>query len=107
MKKKLLIILLFIIIFLIIIILFPISESQSQVGKKIFINKGKCAACHTLSDARSYSKIGPNLDYRKPSKSRVLMTVMEGAGAMPSLEGTLSKEEMEAVSEYVYQATKE
>ena len=41
-----------------------------------------------------------------PSKSRILYAVMEGVGAMPSLEGILSKEEMEIVASYVYQVTK-
>jgi mono/diheme cytochrome c family protein len=83
------------------------SDPKFELGKKVFLNNGKCAGCHTLSDALSYSKIGPNLDSRKPSKSRVMIAVMEGVGVMPSLEGTLSKVEMEAVAEYVYQTTKE
>ena len=86
--------------------IYPFSKSKAEIGKKIFINKGKCASCHTLSDAVSYSNNGPNLDDRKPSKSRVMYTVMEGVGAMLSLEGILSREEMEAVADYVYQATK-
>ena len=96
----------FVIIFFIITFLFPISKSKAQIGKEIFINKGKCASCHTLSDASSHSNIGPNLDYIKTTKSRVKIAVMEGAGAMKSLEDVLSKVEIEAVAEYVYQATK-
>jgi len=107
MKKILLTLLLIGIIFYIFIKVFPFSKSKSEIGKEIFLVKGRCATCHTLSDASSYSNIGPNLDYRKPSKSRVLYTVMEGVGAMSSLEGILSKEEMEAVADFVYQATKE
>jgi mono/diheme cytochrome c family protein len=31
-------------------------------GKKLFLGDGKCAACHTLADAGSQGKAGPNLD---------------------------------------------
>ena len=106
MKKILLTLLSIGIIFSIFITVFPISKSKNELGREIFVNKGNCASCHTLSDASSYSNIGPNLDYRKPSKARVLYTVMEGAGAMPSLEGILSKEEMNIVADYVYDVTK-
>ena len=106
MKKILSAILSIGIFFSIFIWLIPLSKSKNELGRDIFVNKGNCASCHTLSDASSYSNIGPNLDYRKPSKARVLYTVMEGAGAMQSLEGILSKEEMEIVADYVYEVTK-
>tara|TARA_B110000977_G_C10937895_1_gene439703 strand:+ start:98 stop:421 length:324 start_codon:yes stop_codon:yes gene_type:complete len=106
MKKTSLTILLIGIFFITFIWLFSFSKPKNEIGREIFVNKGNCASCHTLSDASSYSNIGPNLDYRKPSKSRILYAVMEGVGAMPSLEGILSKEEMEIVASYVYQVTK-
>ena len=98
MKKTSLTILLIGIFFITFIWLFSFSKPKNEIGREIFVNKGNCASCHTLSDASSYSNIGPNLDYRKPSKSRILYAVMEGVGAMPSLEGILSKEEMEIVA---------
>jgi mono/diheme cytochrome c family protein len=88
--------------------LFLSKDSKFKLGKEIFLHKGKCASCHTLSDANSYAETGPNLDKIIPDKLRVVKATSEGVGVMPSslLEGILNKDEIEAVAEYVSKATK-
>ena len=70
-------------------------------GKSIFLEKGNCATCHSLNDARSNADIGPNLNLIKPDIGRVVMAVTNGIGVMPSYEGILTYEEIEAVALYV------
>jgi len=72
-----------------------------DLGKNIFLEKGNCAACHTLNDAGSNADIGPNLNLIKPDVGRVVMAVTNGIGVMPAYEGTLTSEEIEAVALYV------
>jgi len=105
MKKKLINISCF--IFLSIIISPQVIEADDlfDLGKKIFLEKGNCATCHTLNDANSYGNVGPNLDEIKPDITRILLAVTNGIGVMPSYEGELSKAEIIAVATYVAQIT--
>ena len=105
MKKKLINISCF--IFLSIIILPQVIKADDlfDLGKKIFLEKGNCATCHTLNDANSYGNVGPNLDEIKPDITRILLAVTNGIGVMPSYEGELSKAEIIAVATYVAQIT--
>ena len=77
------------------------AEEKLNIGKNIFLEKGNCATCHTLSDAGSNADIGPNLNLIKPDLGRVVMAVTNGIGVMPAYEGILTSEEIEAVSVYV------
>ena len=75
------------------------------MGKDVFLNKAVCSTCHTLADAGSSSNIGPNLNEIRPNKMRVINTVTNGIGVMPSYEGELTSEEIEAVAHYVSTST--
>ena len=77
------------------------SDPIFEMGKTIFLEQGNCAACHVLSDAKSNGEIGPNLNQIKPDITRVISVVTNGIGVMPSYEGVLSIEEIEAVAHYV------
>ncbi len=77
------------------------ADEILNLGKNIFLEKGNCATCHTLSDAGSNADIGPNLNLIKPDVGRVVMAVTNGIGVMPAYEGILTSEEIEAVSTYV------
>jgi len=68
-------------------------------GEAIFTEN--CASCHTLAAAGATGTIGPNLDESRPSRELAVDRVTNGQGAMPSFEGTLSPEQIEAVAEYV------
>jgi mono/diheme cytochrome c family protein len=94
-------------IFLSIIISPQVIEADDlfDLGKKIFLEKGNCATCHTLNDSNSYGNVGPNLDEIKPDITRILLAVTNGIGVMPSYEGELSKAEIIAVATYVAQIT--
>ena len=77
------------------------SDPIFDLGKDIFINKAVCSSCHTLSDASSNGQIGPNLNDIRPNKMRVINAVTNGIGVMPSYQGELTIEEIEAVAHYV------
>ena len=51
------------------------SDEIYLEGKKIFLEKGNCALCHTLTDAGSSGNIGPNLNEIKPNPMRIIVAV--------------------------------
>ena len=77
------------------------ADEMLNLGKNIFLEKGNCATCHSLSDAGSNANIGPNLDMIKPDVGRIVIAVTNGIGVMPAYEGILTPEEIEAVALYV------
>jgi len=90
--------------FIILINLFSFGASADTLFKKgrdVYLNKGMCGSCHTLSEAKSEGKIGPNLNDLKPDIAKVIHAVTNGIGVMPSFDGMLSKEDIEAVAHYV------
>jgi cytochrome c2 len=92
--------------------------AQAKTGEQIFTAAG-CAGCHTFAPAGSNGNIGPNLDElataagdREPGKSaedyirESLVApdafLVEGFGnAMPSYEGRLTDEQIQALVEYL------
>ena len=81
------------------------SVAQMELGLEVYNNKAQCGMCHTLQAAGSEGQIGINLDQLKPSMLQVVSTVTNGIGVMPSFEGRLSSEEIEAVSYFVSSST--
>ena len=81
------------------------SDEIFNLGKDIFLNSGNCATCHSLKDAGSVANVGPNLNEIKPDIGRVIISVTNGAGVMPSYLGILSQEEIDAVAYYVSEAS--
>jgi len=94
-------------IFIISILFLNVAKSDEIYleGKKIFLEKGNCALCHTLAGAGSSGNIGPNLNEIKPDSMRVIVAVTNGIGVMPAFEGQLSSLEIEAVAKYVSEST--
>ena len=96
-------------IFLILICLifssFASADSKMELGLEIFNSKAQCGMCHTLQSAGSKGQIGTNLDQLKPLMLQVVSAVTNGIGVMPSFEGMLSSEEIEAVSYFVSTST--
>jgi mono/diheme cytochrome c family protein len=94
--------------------------AQAETGEQIFTAAG-CAGCHTFAPAGSNANIGPNLDElasaagdREPGTSpedyvRESLTnpeafLVEGFGnAMPSYDGRLTDEQIQALTEYLLQ----
>jgi len=107
MSKKLINLKNFLFIFIISLFFLNLAKSDEIYleGKKIFLEKGNCAICHTLKDAGSSGNIGPNLNEIRPDQMRVIVAVTNGIGVMPAYEGQLSSLEIEAVAKYVYVAS--
>ncbi len=76
-----------------------------DLGLEVYNDKAQCGICHTLQAAGSIGNIGPNLDQLKPLKDQVIASVTNGIGVMPAFEDTLTQEEIEAVSHYVFNST--
>ena len=81
------------------------ADSKMELGLEVFNNKAQCGMCHTLQAAGSEGQIGTNLDQLKPSMLQVVSAVTNGIGVMPSFEGILSSEEIDAVAYYVFEST--
>ena len=81
------------------------ADPKMELGLEVFNNKAQCGMCHTLKAAGSEGQIGINLDQLKPLMSQVIMAVTNGNGVMPTFEGMLSSEEIEAVSYFVFTST--
>ena len=81
------------------------SVAQMELGLEVFNNKAQCGTCHTLKATGSEGQIGINLDQLKPSMQQVVSAVTNGIGVMPSFEGMLSVEEIEAVAYFVSTST--
>ena len=82
-----------------------IADDKMDLGLEIYKNKAQCGVCHILQAAGSDGQIGPNLDLLKSSKERIIYTVVNGIGVMPSFEDTLTMEEIESVAYYVFNST--
>jgi cytochrome c6 len=67
--------------------------------------QGRCGTCHTLADAMTHGRVGPNLDRLKPAYAQILRQVTHGGpgglGSMPRFEDQLTKAQIAAVSRYV------
>lgn len=84
------------------------DTAQLEEGKMLFSSTAQpiaCAVCHTLEDAGAVGTIGPNLDELKPDGDRILKTMMEGMGAMPSFADSLDDDQREAIIKYVLKST--
>jgi len=80
------------------------GASQGTDGKSLFTANG-CGSCHTLQDAGSTGTVGPDLDESKPARDLVIKNVTNGAGAMPAFGDKLSNEQIEAIADYIVNAT--
>jgi mono/diheme cytochrome c family protein len=76
-----------------------VAATKPTDGKSIF--QANCGACHTLADAGTSGKVGPNLDDVKPTRGKVVTQVTNGGGAMPAFKGTLDAQQIGAVADYV------
>src|SRR5919204_530268 len=72
---------------------------QPTSGKDIFT--ANCGSCHTLADAGTSGKVGPNLDQLKPALARVVKQVTNGGAIMPAFKGKLSEAQIKAVAKYI------
>tara|TARA_B100001250_G_scaffold353024_1_gene326140 strand:- start:489 stop:800 length:312 start_codon:yes stop_codon:yes gene_type:complete len=80
-------------------------DEKFDLGKDVFLNIGNCGACHSLKDANTVANVGPNLNEIKPDIGRVINSVSNGIGVMPSFLGILSEKEINAVAYYVSESS--
>ena len=97
--------LIFLLIFNLSILNNSYSDEKFNLGKDIFLNGGNCGSCHSLKDAGTVGNIGPNLNLIRPDIGRVLNSVTNGIGVMPSFLGILSEDEIKAVAYYVSESS--
>ena len=81
------------------------ADDKIVLGLDVYNNKAQCGVCHTLQAAGSAGNIGPNLDQLKLQMPQIIAAVTNGIGVMPSWEGILTYEEIEAVAYYVFNST--
>ena len=79
-----------------------VTADKPTDGKSIFT--ANCGSCHTLADAGTSGKVGPNLDDAKPPKDLVVQRVTNGQGVMPSFKDSLDEQQIQAVADYVSSA---
>ena len=73
------------------------DQAASDDPKQVFAST--CGGCHTLADAETGGKIGPDLDDLEPNAATVVQAIENGPGQMP--EGLLQGTEAQAVADYV------
>ena len=98
--------LIFLLIFNLLLFNKTFSDEKFDLGKDIFLNAGNCGSCHSLKDANTVGNIGPNLNEIKPDIGRVVNSVANGIGVMPSFLQILSEDEINAVAYYVSESSK-
>lgn len=82
--------------------------AEGARGRAVFENEG-CASCHTLADAGSTGRIGPNLDdaIADDDAERIRRYVVDPGPGMPDRYGDLPKAELDALVRYLEAATPE
>ena len=75
------------------------ATAAAADGAALF--KDNCGSCHTLSAAGTSGSVGPKLDGLALDATIVAQAMRSGPGLMPSFEGQLSPQEIDAVAAYV------
>ncbi|WP_462413135.1 outer membrane protein assembly factor BamB family protein [Neobacillus sp. Marseille-QA0830] len=73
------------------------KKDSADDGESIYTNN--CLACHGAEGAGGHN--GPNLQQTKLDRAGVIKQVTNGGGGMPPFKNTLTKEQIEAVADYV------
>ncbi|MEH7302668.1 outer membrane protein assembly factor BamB family protein [Neobacillus drentensis] len=73
------------------------EKTSTEAGETVY--KNNCMACHGAGGAGGHN--GPNLTNTKMDRAAIIKQVENGKGQMPPFKDTLSKEEIQAVADYV------
>ena len=79
------------------------GQAAPSDPKELFVQS--CGSCHTLADAGTTGTIGPDLDQLKPPLDAAVEQITNGGGGMPAFGDQLSEQQIQALAEYVVQAT--
>ena len=82
----------------------PFSQKAKE-GRGFFL-ESNCGTCHHLNDADAEGQVGPNFNQLKPSPQQVQDAVKHGVGIMPAYGDAFSPEQLEALSQYIFEAAK-
>jgi cytochrome c oxidase subunit 2 len=91
------------------------EADKAALGKQIFTSEGGCGACHTLSDAGTSGKVGPNLDqigkqgadFIRQSIVTPNKVITKGFPAdtmPPDFQSRLGKDKIDALVQYLLKA---
>ena len=75
-----------------------------ELGLEVYKEKAQCGTCHTMQAAGAEGNIGPNLDQLNAQMDQIIYVVTNGIGVMPPWGGIFTKQEIEAVSFYVFKS---
>ena len=83
----------------------PLSSS-AQRGRKVYLESSNptCGSCHRLNEAGSVGTLGPDLDKMQLTRARIVRSVTQGVGVLPTPRGVLKPGEIEDVADYVMEA---
>lgn len=87
----------------------PVVLSESgERGRILFRETAAppCGTCHALADAETLGEVGPKLDDLHRSVPQIKAAVTNGVGVMPPFGQTMTREQIEDVARYVYEATR-
>ncbi len=79
------------------------AAAGSDDPMEIFV--ASCGSCHVLEDAGTTGQVGPNLDEAQPGLEAAVTQITNGGGGMPPFEGVLTEEQIQALAEYLVEAT--
>lgn len=82
--------------------------ARGERGREVFRDEG-CAGCHTLSEAGSTGRIGPNLDdaVAEDDAAEIRRYVVDPGPGMPDRYGDLPQADLDALVDYLVAATPE
>ena len=73
------------------------------LGRKLF--RANCGGCHTLADAGTHGKVGPNLGLDTYHYATVVWMIRTGNSTMPAFQGTLTLAQIQDVAAYIAKVT--
>lgn len=79
------------------------NEVSVDEGLKVYENN--CLSCHGAEGSGGHN--GPNLQDINMDKEQIIKQIKNGSGNMPGFEGTLTEEEIKAVTEYIRSLSEE
>jgi mono/diheme cytochrome c family protein len=84
----------------------PSVGGNAAAGKRVFVDAG-CGDCHMLEEAGTSGRVGPSLDEQDLEFGDVVEQVRDGGGGMPAFRDKLSEQNIEDVSQFVVESSRE
>ncbi len=88
----------------------PPAPTKKELARWRPFVQVRCGQCHTLADAKTRGRIGPNLNKLKPPYAKIVLQLTRGGGTglgvMPKFSDVLKPAEIRSLSRYVYWASR-